>query len=228
MIHTYIINNYLNINPTALNSEFNKDIKEFLTKKKTELVLKGVFYTLYSKTDDYGNHIKIGFFSENKIEEIDKLKNEIRFLLNSILEKQGDMVEGTLYLPNKANELTGFIACYSFELLSFIENKNNEQISDLYQAIITWCVKNIRELNKIILEKFPYILTINLSLKENSKLNSFCSNLKRDILDNAEDLQMNFWFIMERLFHHCNNSNKKFGSEENEIFNKLISKINSR
>jgi hypothetical protein len=216
-MHTYALNNYLKQNPTSFDSEFNKKIKDFLNKKKGELSLNGVFYTYYSKTNDYDNHIKIGFFSEKEISNIEKLKNELESLLNDKLKKQGDTAQGILYLPVKANELTGLIACYSFELLKFVEDKNNEQISGIYQAVISGCVK-----------KFPYLLTVKIEPIETSDLDSFCSDFKRDILDNAVDLQRNFWFIMERLFHHCNNSNQKFGDNEKEIFNKLIGKINSR
>lgn len=123
MMYTYVLDNYLKQNPTSFNSIFNEKIKDFLDNKKVELSLKGVFYTYYSKTNDYSHHLKMGFFSEKEIIDVDKLKSEIKSLINKELEKQGDMIKGDLYLPCKADALTGLIACYSFELLKLLKAK---------------------------------------------------------------------------------------------------------
>lgn len=233
----YIFENYLVNENLFTDREFTNKLINLLTEKISEEKIKGAFYTHYSQP--FRPHIRIGLWKCNSTEsDIEKIKGAVSNIISDNLFRQSDIRQEPIFLPTEINNTTNTIACYSFGLLKFVRNKSNSEISELYFKVFS---KFITELNvnkaealinfgefktqypNYFLKQFN-LTDINLTNDYNN-ISDLCSEICTWLKNNVHNYN-NIWFLCDRFFHHCNNSNNKFGSEESEILDKFMRCVN--
>ncbi|MBI2548971.1 hypothetical protein HYW21_06485 [Candidatus Woesearchaeota archaeon] len=231
--------NYLKGETLLRNRGFTNKLIYLLQSKIASQEISGAFYTFYTH-DLQQTHIKVGLLINEDYDE-SNIKQEIANLINDNLSQQSDTRKDILFCPTKIEKTTGIIACWAFDLLKIVRDKNNQDIAEVYRNIF-WRLSNSFGVKRdeILInfgqfkQKYPrYFLSQFLlsSILEKEIIDSyiieFCKKIKDWIEGNVLD-KKEIWFLCDRLFHHCNNSNNKFGfprGDEYEILEKLISKI---
>lgn len=235
MMKFYIFDNYLKNENLFMDKSFTNKLIGLLDKKIKEDLIESAFYTHYSLSTP---HIKIGMCANNN-SGTDAIKREISELIGNNLQKQSDTRPNLIYFPADVNDATDIIACYSFKLLGIVRSKENSEISKIYFRIFSHLINDLKIAQTDVLINFGafkvrypnYFLSrfkiTKLNLSEDSQdISGFCDELSTWLKNNIANYN-EIWFICDRLFHHCNNSNNKFGEEEMAILADFIQYLNS-
>ena len=214
---------------------FTDSLIELLRSNIRSGTILGSFYTFYNI--DTTSHVKIGL-QVNEGYDTTNLKRDISDLMGDHLLDQ-EINTNIINSPSNMQAITDKIACWSFELLPFTRNRSNEEIAQLYcdifkqfksfmnigdeEAIGTFQAFRVNYPRYFLSQHTITILNNNTS-QIDSHILIFCNDIASWLRDNVSNYR-DIWFLCDRLFHHCNNSNNKFGRDEGEIFYFLLRNI---
>ncbi len=215
--------NYLTDGQLFVDKSFNKKLVSLLENHIQSKDIKGCFFTHYSLTKDYKDHVKIGLWEVKTPSKSEEIKLKIKTLMSDKLLLQSETRPETLYLPLTADKLTGLIACFSLELSTIINDRKVERISEIFYKIASWICSKFEDC-KTEIAKYFGIYNLQLS-SELAEVESFCKKFEETVIRNAVDFPNSFGFMLDRLFHHCNNSMQVYGNEETVVFHQLVQRL---
>ncbi len=234
----YVFDNYLKDGSLFKDTKFTDSLISLLNSKISNKSIKGAFYNFYSEQNNvYIPHIRIGHWSDSE-KNISSIPEEISALLGTSSVIQSVIREYAIQLPSQVDKATDMIACYSFKLLNLVRNKTDYEIAEIYFKIYSKLMLKLEiqksqalvdfnqfkaKYPKHFLSQFD-IENVNITY-DIGYVNDFCEDIGDWLKENIEDYQ-DIWFVCDRLFHHCNNSNNKFDLDEHYILKEFVNKVN--